>query len=118
MSNRIERINSEVQKALTQILANEIKDPRLKSFVTITEVKVSGDLSYCKVFVSILAQNEKEKSQSFKILQDSCSFIRKSLAQKINLRLTPEIHFFMDETWEEAAKMDRLLDSISTKEKK
>ncbi len=113
MSNRIERINSEVHKTLTQILSNELKDPRLKGFITITEVKVSGDLSHCKVFVTIMAENDKEKKQSFKILQDCSSYIRKSLAQKLNMRLTPEIHFFMDETWEEGIKMDKLLDSLS-----
>lgn len=113
MSNRLERINSEVHKTLTQILANELKDPRLTGFVTITEVKVSGDLSHCKVFITILASSEKEKSQTFKILKDCAPFIRKSLAQKLNMRLTPEIHFFLDETWEEGIKMDKLLDSIS-----
>ena len=118
MSNRIERINSEVHKTLTQILSNELKDPRLKGFITITEVKVSADLSHCKVFVTILTANDKEKAQSFKILQDCASYIRKSLAQKLNMRLTPEIHFFLDETWEEGIKMDKLLDSIVKPEEK
>ncbi len=118
MSNRIEKINSEVHKTLTQILANELKDPRLTGFVTITEVKVSGDLSHCKIFVTILAQSEQEKALTFKILKDCAPYIRKSLAQKLNMRLTPEIHFFIDETWEEGIKIDKLLDTISKAKEK
>lgn len=116
MSTRTQRINSEVQKTLTIILANEIKDPRLTALITITKVEVSADLSHAKVFVSILAKNKKEEEQSFSVLKSSSSYIRKSLAQKLNMRLTPEIHFFVDNTWEESAKMDRLLDSLKIPE--
>ncbi len=116
MSTRIERLNSEVQKTLTQILSNELKDPRINGLITITKTEVSADLSHAKVFVSILSNSKKNEEMTFKILQNSSSFIRKSLSQKLNLRLTPEIHFFKDTTWEEAARMDRLLDSLNIKE--
>lgn len=115
MSNRIDRINSEVQKTLTKILATELKDPRLSGMITITKTEVSADLSHAKVFVSILAKNKKQEQQDFQILCKSAGYIRKSLSQKLNMRLTPELHFFVDTTWEEAAKMDRLLDSLNIK---
>ena len=115
MSNRIDRINSEVQKTLTKILATELKDPRLSGMITITKTEVSADLSHAKVFVSILAKNKKDEQQDFQILCKSAGYIRKSLSQKLNMRLTPELHFFIDTTWEEAAKMDRLLDSLNIK---
>ncbi len=115
MSTRTDRLNSEVQKTLTTILANELKDPRISGMITITKTEVSADLSHAKVFVSILAKNPKEEKTTFDILTKSASFVRKSLSQKLNMRLTPEIHFFKDTTWEEAARMDRLLDSLNIK---
>lgn len=115
MSTRTGRLNSEVQKTLTKIIANELKDPRIKGLITITKTEVSADLSHAKVFVSILAENKKAEQTTFDILVNSSSFIRKSLSEKLNMRLTPEIHFFKDTTWEEAAKMDRLLDSLNIK---
>ncbi len=115
MSTRTDRLNSEVQKTLTQIIANELKDPRINGMITITKTEVSADLSHAKVFVSILSPNKKAEDLTFNILVNCSSFIRKSLSQKLNMRLTPEIHFFKDTTWEEAAKMDRLLDSLNVK---
>lgn len=113
MSTRTDRLNSEVQKTLTKIIANELKDPRLDGMITITKTEVSADLSHAKVFVSVLAKNKKAEDLTFGILVNSAAYIRKSLSQKLNMRLTPEIHFFKDTTWEEAAKMDRLLDSLN-----
>ena len=112
MSTRTMRINSEVQKCLTKILSNELKDPRISGMITITEVDVSGDLSHAKVFVTILGKSKKAEDQTFKILQASSSYIRKSLSQKLNMRITPELHFFIDNTYDESAKMDKLLDSL------
>lgn len=112
MSNKIDRINSEVQKSLTTILANELRDPRINGMITVVGVEVSADLSHCKVFVTVLSPNDKEEKQTFEILKSSSAYIRRSLSQKLNLRMTPALHFFLDDTWKEGAKMDKLLSSI------
>mgnify|MGYP002521090671 CR=1 FL=1 len=112
MNNRIDRINSEVRKAISTIVANEIKDPRVNVFITITKVEVSADLSHCKVFVSLLG-SEENNTQTFNILKSSSSYIRKSLSQKLNMRITPEIHFFLDTSWEEGEKMDKLISKLN-----
>jgi len=112
MSNKTDRINSEIHKALTSILSNELRDPRLSGMITIVTVDVSADLSNCKVFVTVLASNEQEEKENFEILKSSASYIRRSLSKKLNLRLTPVIHFYLDNTWKEGAKMDKLLSSL------
>jgi len=112
MSNKIDRINSEVQKALTTILANELRDPRITGMITIVDVETSADLSHSKVFVTILTPNEKEEKQTFEGLNSSASYIRRSLSKKLNLRTTPALHFFLDNSWKEGAKMDKILSSI------
>lgn len=113
MSNRLERVNSEVQKSLSKILSNELRDPRIKALVTITKVEVSADFSHAKIFVSLLGANANEESQTFEILKSSASFIRKSLSQKLNLRLTPELHFFIDDAWKEGERMEKIISSLN-----
>ncbi len=112
MSSKLERINAEIKKTLSIILANQLRDPRISGMVTIVQVGVSADLSNCKVFVSVLAKNEAEEQETFKTLQSSSSYIRKNLAKKLNLRITPALHFLLDQSWKESEKMDRLLSSI------
>ena len=110
--SRIERVNTEVHRALSNILSNELKDPRITGLITIVKTEVSADLSHAKVFITILEKNEKEKQTTFDILKNSEGYIRKSLANKLNMRLTPQIHFFLDNTFDEARKMEELIDSL------
>ena len=113
MSNRLLRINGEVQKALSKIISNDLRDPRINSLITVTRVEVSADLSHAKVFVTILSENDTYKQQTYKILNASSSFIRKALSQELNMRLTPEIHFFLDDTWEKGEHMDNLISKLN-----
>lgn len=87
------RINEEVRREISVIIRDEIKDPRMTAMVSITAVKVTKDLRYAKVFVSIFGKNEDEKNETFAALKSASGYIRKEIGQRINLRNTPQILF-------------------------
>ena len=74
--NRLQRINSEIKKALAEILANEIRDPRLNGLISITDVDTTNDLSHCYILVSIYEKDKKLRQQSFYALQHSAGLIK------------------------------------------
>ena len=103
------RINDEVQKELAQIV-REIKDPRVSGkMVCITAVEVTPDLKYAKVYYSAMGGDKKEVGQGLRSAQ---GFIRKRIAQSLNLRVTPEFSFYIDESIERGAHMASILNSI------
>ncbi len=111
--NRLQRINSEIKKALSVILANEIRDPRLVGLVSVLDVDTSTDLSHCFVSVSIYEKNKKRAEMSFNTLQHSAGFIRKMLSDRVDLRIVPLLHFKLDNSYEIDEKMSKLIDSIN-----
>lgn len=105
------RINEEVKKAVSSIIQNEIKDPRLNTLISVTKVEVTKDLRYAKVFVSILG-DDKIKTESLNILKKSAGFIRREVGHKVSLRLTPEIIIELDNSIEEGMHIDSILEKI------
>lgn len=110
---RLQRINSEIRKALSNILAEEIRDPRLTGLVSIVDVNTTNDLSHCTIMVSIYDKDKKEVQKSFNALQHCAGYIRKLLAGRVDLRITPELHFKLDEGFENSEKMNKLIDSLN-----
>lgn len=109
------RINEEVRKEVSDIIRNGIKDPRMSAMISVTDVKVTKDLRYAKVYVSIFGKNDAEKSESFLALKSSAGFVRKEIGHRINLRYTPEIIFEMDDSIEHGMHIDSLLHKIREK---
>ena len=103
------RINDEMQKELAMIL-REVKDPRVKdAFISITAVEVTGDLKFAKVYYSAMMGDKKEVAKGLK----SCAgYIRRELAQRLNLRMTPELSFYEDHSIAHGAKISKLLEGI------
>ncbi len=114
-NHRRDRINDETQKTLSVIL-REVKDPRVAdAFVSITGAEVSGDLKFAKIYYSVLgadAEGEKRVAQG---LRSSAGFIRKRLAQELDLRQTPELTFALDRSMANGAHISSLLHSIEQK---
>ncbi len=103
------RINDEVKKELSLVL-REVKDPRLsEAFISITAVEVSGDLKFAKVFYSAMMGDKKEISKG---LKSSAGFIRREIAHRLNLRMTPEFSFYEDHSIENGAHISKLLNGI------
>ena len=110
---RIGRINDEMQKELSTIL-REVKDPRVSSaFVSITAVETTPDLKFAKVFYSVLSGDKKEISRG---LKSSAGYLRRQLAQSMNLRMTPELTFVEDHSIAHGAHISKLLEGIEFSE--
>ena len=105
------RINEEIKKEISNIIRNDIRDPRLTSMISVTKVDVTKDLRYAKVFVSIFG-NDEEKNIALSILKNSSGFIRKEVGHRVSLRYTPEILIQLDDSIEHGMHIDALLDKI------
>ena len=106
MADKELRIQRLITKNITEIIQFEIKDPHL-GFVTISEVKVSKDNSYAKVYVSFI--NEKDIKEGMKVLEKSKGFIRSELASRMDTRRIPELNFILDEGYKKEERIAELL---------
>lgn len=111
------RINGEVQKELSKIIREEIKDPRIHPMTSVMAVEVAPDLKTCKAFISVLG-NEEAKQSTIKGLKNAEGYIRRELARTLNLRNTPEIRFILDESIEYGVNMSKLIDDVMMKDAK
>ncbi len=103
------RINDEMQKELAMVL-REVKDPRLTdAFISVTAVDVTPDLKYAKVYYSAMQGDKKEVAKG---LKSSAGYIRRQIAQRLNLRMTPEFTFYEDHSIAHGAHISKLLNSI------
>jgi ribosome-binding factor A len=112
MSVKIDRLGSNFVKIISQILATEIKDENIK-FVTITGCEVTNDLSFAKVYFTVLDMNKK--NETMKSLEKAKSFIRGEISKRINIRHTPELRFIFDDSIEYGNKIERLINDINNK---
>ena len=106
------RINSEVQRELSEIISREIKDPRIHPMTTVVAVEVTPDLKYCKAYISVLGSEEAGK-ETIKGLKSAEGFVRRQLAARINLRNTPEITFVLDQSIEYGVNMTHLIHEVT-----
>ena len=105
------RINGEVQRELSTIIRQEIKDPRIHMMTSVTQTEVAPDLKTCKAFISVLG-NEEEKKNTIAGLRSAEGYIRRLLAKNLNLRNTPEIHFILDDSIAYGVHMSHLIDEL------
>ncbi len=115
MSHRIERVNTLIRREISELIQQELKDPRLDEFIAVTEVDTSPDLKYAKIYISTLG-GQQEEQKILGILNSATGFLRTSLAKNINLRYTPELHFYWDNSLEHGDKILRLIDEVIQKD--
>lgn len=115
-NNRLGRIDEEYRKELSQIIGYELKNPNVTGLISVTKVKVTPDLKYAKIFISIM--NSKNIQETMEGLKKSSGFIRTELAKRINLRNTPELTFEIDDSIEYGAKIDSILKEIMPNKEK
>lgn len=109
MSIKIERISDALIEQISYIIANEVKHDNV-DFVTITDVKVSNDLSYAKVYFTVLDESKKELT--LKALKEASGFIRHELRNRVEIRQIPELTFVYDETIKEAQKIEDIIEKL------
>ena len=108
------RINTEVQHELSNFIRGEIKDPRIAPMTSVIAVEVAPDLKTCKAYISVLGDEEAQKD-TLEGLKSAEGYIRKQLASSINLRNTPEIKFYIDQSIEYGVNMSKLIDEVNYK---
>jgi ribosome-binding factor A len=112
MSRRTERLNSLIRRDLSDLIRNEVKDPRVAGVVSVTRVDTSADVHHAKVFVSVYG-TLREKEDAIAGLSDASRFIRRQLRGRLETRQVPELRFVLDDTLDEGNEMLRLLDSLA-----
>lgn len=110
---RLGRINEELKKEISHILTFELKNPDVTGLISVTRVKITPDFKYAKVYVSLL--NSKSKTKTMNGLKGSSKFIRSQIAKSINLRITPELVFELDDSMEYGEKIDNILKELNEK---
>ena len=111
MRIRPERVAELMKRENAGILGQELRDPRLSSMVSVTEVEVTKDLSFARVFVSMLAEGE-ERERALEALQRAAGFIRHQLAPRLGLREVPELRFVHDASIERGARVEEILKKL------
>lgn len=106
------RVNEEVMRELSNIIRNEIKDPRIHPMTSVVTVEVATDLKSAKAYISVLG-DEKEQQDTIAGLKSAEGFIRKKLASNINLRNTPEVTFILDQSIEYGVRMSKLIEDVN-----
>ena len=112
---RPQRVGQLIHKEVSRLLVQGLKDPRV-GFVTVTEVRVTGDLRHAKVFVSIYEEGER-RAETLAGLQAAAGFFKREISQNVRIRWVPELHFALDEGLERAQRMEELMGAIARGEK-
>ena len=109
------RVNTEVLRELSNIIRNEIKDPRIPPMTSVMAVEVAPDLKTCKAYISVLG-NQEAQEETMAGLKSAESYVRRQLARNLNLRNTPEIRFLLDQSIEYGVHMSKLIDEVAKKD--
>lgn len=112
MRVRPERVAERIKREAADILENRIRDPRVSGMVSVTDVEVTNDLSYARIYVSVLASSTPVEDV-LKVLNSAAVFVRRQLAPRLELREVPQIRFLLDDSLERAARVDYLLKKIA-----
>ncbi|MEI8175969.1 MAG: 30S ribosome-binding factor RbfA [Candidatus Omnitrophota bacterium] len=113
-SNRADKIGGALKKKVSQIIQAHVRDPRV-GFITVTDVKMSADMKYVKIFFTALG-DEKVKKSALIGLKQATGFIRKHVADEMSLRFVPDITFKYDDTFEYGQHINELLERIKKEE--
>ena len=108
--NRLNRINEELKKEISHIISFELKNPEATGLISVTKVKITPDLKFAKIYVSML--NSKSKEKTLGALKKSSGFIRSEIAKRVNLRITPELIFEEDDSMEYGERIDSILKEL------
>ena len=116
-STRQMRVNDEVKRELAEIIRSGLRDPRIGVITSVTRAEVTPDLKYCKIYVSLLTNDDSggEKDAVMEGLRSASGYIRHLLAERVNLRQTPELTFIHDDAIEHGMRISKLIDEVARK---
>ena len=111
-STRLTRINDEIARVTAEVIRSEMSDPRIGSVVSVMRAETTSDMKFCKIWISVLGDQEKQQG-TMEALKSGTGFIRRRIAEIINLRVTPEITFVFDDSIEYGMRMRQLIDEVN-----
>ena len=109
------RVNGEVQKELSNIIRNQIKDPRIHSMTSVVAVEVAPDLKTCKAYISVLG-DDIAHTAPIDGLKSAAGYVRRQLAGNLNMRITPHIKFILDSSIEYGVTMSKKIEDVTRKD--
>jgi len=112
---RTDRIASEMMREVEQIIREEVRDPRTDCLFSITHAEVTRDLRYAKIYVSVL--EEEKRQPMMKALKSAAGFIRHAVGQRIQMRYTPELIFYLDTSIEYGVHIAEILNQVNKETK-
>jgi ribosome-binding factor A len=110
--NRNNRLSGEMKRVIADIIRKEVKDPRISDLMSVTDVNVTEDLKFAKVYISVYGDSEP----TLEALQSAKGFIRREVGRNIKMRITPELIFVKDDSIEKGIYMNSLIDKVINKE--
>lgn len=114
--NRADRVRKALIREISDIIATEVKDPTLSDeIISVTDIELSRDLSYAKVYISVMGDETRQK-EILTLLQEHKPKIRSIVGQRIRLRHTPDLAFFLDNSLERGVRISQLLNQIAKDE--
>jgi ribosome-binding factor A len=115
-SNRINRLNEELKREISEIIHKMVKDPRIPDFVSVTRVETSKDMKHAKVYISVFDNNADTRDVET-ALKSATGFIKKEIAKGVKMRFIPELQFIMDHSIEYGMRMSKLIDDLKNTER-
>ena len=109
MPRRLDRVNELLRSEISHLISREIKDPRVAGVISITEVIASNDLRSARVYVSVMGP-EADRQSALQGIRSAASFLRRELRERVNLRHTPHMTFYLDDSIQEGDRVLRLMD--------
>ena len=110
MSNRIEKVNSVLQRYISDIINNDVNDPRIKGIISVSSVSTTPDLKYAKVFLSIFST--ESSNDILDAIKSASGYIRKLLSSKVEFRCVPSLDFELDTSAEYSQKINNIINSL------
>ena len=108
---RIERVNGLLREEISNLIASQVNDPRLKGLITITQVQTASDLRNARVYVSVMG-NEAIRKEALAGIQSSASYLRRELRDRVSLRYVPFLRFELDDAMVEADRLMQIIDNL------
>ncbi|MGI5841822.1 MAG: 30S ribosome-binding factor RbfA [Christensenellales bacterium] len=112
MSNRMERANAEIHRALSDIVLKELDNPKISNLITITSVKTTPDFKYCKVGVSVYSKDAVERKDVLNAIKHSGTYIRALLANSVKMPSVPKLEFILDEGHVHTERINEILENL------
>ena len=114
--SRTEKLNSEFQKEISDVILRKLKNPLVTALVSVVKVDVSPDIAHAKVFLSVFSTSEEKKKTTFDAIKADAKKIRYELGQVMRLRTVPELHFVLDDSMEYSARISSLIKKVGEKD--